>query len=61
VGIKRRKETAVSATSPKPCEILVHTVDFSPDGKLLASASMDGTVLLWQMPGAPERPRQTNY
>jgi WD40 repeat protein len=29
-------------------------VSFSPDGKWIASASLDGTVKIWQAPPEPE-------
>src|SRR5205814_655634 len=38
---------------------LYHGVDplaFSPDGKLLARAASDGTVLLWRVPASPPPP-----
>src|SRR5262249_30266461 len=34
----------------------VNSLTFSPDGKLLATGNVDGTVLLWEMPRRPAKP-----
>lgn len=28
----------------------VHSLAFTPDGRLLAAGTLDGTIYLWQMP-----------
>jgi WD40 repeat protein len=39
----------------------VNSVDFSPDGLLLASASYDKTIKLWEMPGGRQLATLTGH
>ena len=39
---------ATAATPPRPCQ----NAAFSPDGALLATANVDGSVYLWEIAGS---------
>src|SRR4029453_15486711 len=51
----RDLESGQEALVPRGHTEMIHELTFSPDGEQLASASMDGTVKIWDTSPAPTR------